>query len=142
MDKEQPQFKIKTVVEKTGLSEHTLRYYEKEGLVVPARTETNIRQYSQGDVEWLFFIDHMRSTDMSIQDLKSFVELRRYGTDYEQDILDILLRHRDNVQDKLTAYQKNLEMLNHKIDTYTDQLKNRDKNLYEYFVEINQDRLK
>lgn len=140
MEKSTPQFKMKYVVEKTGLSEHTLRYYEKEGLVIPARSTSNLRLYSQEDVEWLFFIEHMRSTDMSIEDLKHFVKLRRYSTEYEEDLLDILLRHRQNVREKLQHYQQNLTLLDHKIDIYTNELKNRDQNLYDYFVQLNQDR--
>lgn len=144
MKKNLPQFKMKYVVNKTGLSEYTLRYYEKEGLVIPARSQSNLRLYSQEDVEWIFFIEHMRSTDMSIDDLRHFVKLRRYGenSDYEEELLDILLRHRNKVRDKMTQYQANLALLDHKVDVYTNQLKNRNKNLYEYFVELNQDRLK
>lgn len=140
MEKSTPQFKMKYVVEKTGLSEHTLRYYEKEGLVIPARSTSNLRLYSQEDVEWLFFIEHMRSTDMSIEDLKHFVKLRRYSTEYEEDLLDILLRHRQSVREKLQHYQQNLTLLDYKIDIYTNELKNRDQNLYDYFVQLNQDR--
>ncbi len=140
MEKTTPQFKMKYVAEKTGLSEYTLRYYEKEGLIVPARSANNLRLYSQEDVEWLFFIEHMRSTDMSIKDLKHFVKLRRNGTEYETELLDILLQHRQNVRDKLAKYQANLELLDYKIDIYTDQLKNRDQNLYDYFVTLNADK--
>ncbi|NLZ46773.1 MAG: MerR family transcriptional regulator [Clostridiales bacterium] len=143
MKKNLPQFKMKYVVNKTGLSEYTLRYYEKEGLVVPARSQSNLRLYSQEDVEWIFFIQHMRSTDMSIDDLRHFVKLRRYGSnsDYEEELLDILLRHRNKVRNKITHYQANLELLDHKVDVYTDQLKNRNRNLYDYFVELNKDNL-
>ncbi|MBS9334685.1 MerR family transcriptional regulator [Fructobacillus sp. M1-13] len=136
MEKEKTiKYKIKAVAEKTGLSEHTLRYYEKEGLVVPERTASNIRQYSEDDVNWLLFIEHMRSTDMSIEDLKHFVKLRRYGTEYEEEILDILLRHRQSVEKKLKQFEENLRLLNYKIDMYTGQLKDRDQTLYEYFLE-------
>ncbi|USS91565.1 MerR family transcriptional regulator [Fructobacillus americanaquae] len=128
-------FKIKDVAEKTGLTEYTLRYYEKERLIVPDRTPSNIRIYSEDDVNWLLFIEHMRSTDMSIEDLKHFVKLRRYGSDYEEEILHILVRHRKQVADKLQRYQENLNLLNHKIDMYTGQLRDRDQNLYEHFVD-------
>ena len=47
-------YSIQEVCEKTGLTAHTLRYYEKEGLLTGvARSTGGFRQYSDEDMEWL-----------------------------------------------------------------------------------------
>ncbi|MCY9005904.1 MerR family transcriptional regulator [Peribacillus frigoritolerans] len=59
-----------------GVSEHTLRYYEKEGLVVPLRKGKN-RIYTEEDREWLEFILHMKNTGMALVDIKKYTLMRK-----------------------------------------------------------------
>ena len=61
-------FSIQQVAQKTGLSIHTLRYYEKVGLLAPIqRGKNGHRQYSIEDIIWLEFLVRLRETGMSIQ---------------------------------------------------------------------------
>ena len=70
-------YSISALARKTGLSIHTLRFYEKEGLIHPKRNETNgYREYGEYEVRELKLIRVMRKTGMSLEDIKDvFVEL-------------------------------------------------------------------
>lgn len=111
-------YRIGQVAEMTGLTEATLRYYEAEELVVPARTASNIRQYSERDVTWVRFIMHMRATGMGIADLRRYVKLRAEGPGTEEEILEILRRHERRVTEQLTHLQLNLRLIRYKIGLY------------------------
>nr|WP_281255787.1 MerR family transcriptional regulator [Shouchella patagoniensis] len=82
------------------ISEHTLRYYEKEGLIVPHRTSSNIRYYTEDDRLWREYILHMKETGMSLQDLKRYSELLRMGDTGVEELTELLIQHRKKVEDK------------------------------------------
>lgn len=63
----------------TGLSADTLRYYEKEGLLAPARDANGYRIYSERDAAWLAFILRLKETNMPLAQIKAFARLRAEG---------------------------------------------------------------
>ncbi|UOQ85255.1 MerR family transcriptional regulator [Gracilibacillus salinarum] len=129
------QYRIGELSKIIGISEHTLRYYEKEGLVVPERDNNNIRRYSEDNKLWAEFILHMKETGMSLEDLKKYTELWESGEEGIQSMLEILLNHRSNVLEKLETYKRNLELLNTKIEFYQSSIeKNKAADLYSKFV--------
>lgn len=128
-----PAYRIGEAAAVVGVSEATLRYYERERLVVPGRTASNIRSYSQEDLDWIEFIIHMKSTGMSIADLREFVRLRRDGVGYEQGVLEILRRHREHVRKQCELYTANLEMLDTKIDLYEKQREGHSEDLFDIY---------
>jgi hypothetical protein len=70
---------IAEVVERTGLSRDTLRYYEKAGLIDAVdRSSGGQRRYASADLAWLEFLLRLRATGMSIADMQRFAELRRW----------------------------------------------------------------
>ena len=76
----QKELTIREAASSTGLSAHTLRYYERIGLLDPVgRSESGHRQYTGQDLAWLEFLNRMRSTGMPIRSMKEFASLRRQG---------------------------------------------------------------
>lgn len=68
-------FSIQQVAETTGLSAHTLRYYEKIGLLPnPARKKGGTRQYTQSDVDFMQFLNSLKKTGMTLPDITEFVK--------------------------------------------------------------------
>ncbi|KSU64567.1 hypothetical protein AS034_01660 [[Bacillus] enclensis] len=129
-------YRIGELSKEIGVSEHTLRYYEKEGLVIPERNENNIRYYTEEHKLWAEFILHMKETGMSLEDLKRYTKSWELGDAGIPELLEILVDHRDKVMDKLETYKKNLELVNTKIAFYQRNLKkNRTDDLYEEFVQ-------
>ena len=73
---------IQQVAERTGLSAHTLRYYERAGLLDPVgRAESGRRRYAAANLAWLDFLTRLRATGMPIRQMQEFAALRRRGTE-------------------------------------------------------------
>src|SRR3954470_14381727 len=111
---------ISDVAELTGLTTHTLRYYEREGLMlVPVdRASSSHRRYTEQDVTWVQFLTKLRSTGMPISTVREYVELARAGEATSGDRLELLLRHRISVLAQLEEITQSLAAIDYKIDLY------------------------
>jgi DNA-binding transcriptional MerR regulator len=110
---------IRQAAEKCGLSLHTLRWYERIGLVGPvARDADGRRSYSDADLGWLTLITRLRETGMPVGDMRRYAELARAGSG-DAERLELLKRHREEVRRALAAQRECLKLLNAKIDTYS-----------------------
>ena len=112
-------FSIQQVAQKTGLSIHTLRYYEKVGLLAPIPRGTNgHRQYSVEDITWLEFLVRLRETGMSIQKVLAFADLIRQHPDEVGERLVLLEEHREQVKKNLEELTNHLQVIEMKIEHY------------------------
>ncbi|MEV8035141.1 MerR family transcriptional regulator [Streptomyces sp. NPDC002742] len=115
----EPTLTIAQVVDRTGLSHDTLRYYEKAGLIERVgRTTGNQRRYLAADLAWLEFLIRLRETGMSIADMQRFAELRSRGDATVPDRLAMLREHRDDLKERIRALRRNASALDDKIDHY------------------------
>jgi len=119
-----PLLTIAQVASRTGLTAHTLRYYEQDGLLlVPVpRSSSGQRRYREEDVAWIVLVTRLRSTGMSITGVREYAELVRQGPSTEQARLDLLLRHRERVLAQLAEVTEHLGAVDRKIDIYTARL--------------------
>lgn len=102
-----------------GLSTHTLRWYEQEGLVEPIERDTaGRRRYRDRDLEFLELLTKLRSTGMSVADMRSYTELVRRGPTTFGERRALLEAHREHVLDQIARLQRDLEVVNYKIDRY------------------------
>ena len=111
---------IAEAARRTGVSVHTLRYYERAGLVVTPvdRTASGQRRYQQLDLDWINVCTRLRATGMPIRTIRRYAELVSDGRGNEKDRLALLESHRVEVVARLTEIQENLELLDHKIGVY------------------------
>ena len=117
-------YSIQDVSKKTGLSAHTLRYYEKEGLISGVdRTRGGFRQYSDEDLEALGLICCLKTTGMPLQEIARFVELTRQGDQTLKERVQLLQTHRDNVKILMEEMQAHLEKVTWKLNFFTRKLK-------------------
>lgn len=115
---------IDAAAERTGVSRHTLRYYERIGLLPPVTRATNgHRRYGDDDLGWVIFLTLLRDTGMSIRDMQRFVELTRAGNDTIPDRVAVLVQHRDDLLETLDRLHGHLGALNHKIGIYEEILR-------------------
>lgn len=121
MDTNGKRLTIQQVTDQTGLSDHTLRYYERIGLLHPiARAANNHRRYTADDLEWIDLLMKLRATGMTIQQMQAYAVLQREGDGSVPKRLDILQDHRDQVEAQIAALQHNLELIYYKIGVYSE----------------------
>jgi DNA-binding transcriptional MerR regulator len=110
---------ISDVAAETGLSNHTLRYYERAGLLLGVdRNGSGHRRYTSADVSWLVMVTRLRATGMPIRLIRRYAELVRAGEGNEADRLALLERHRDEVVARRDELERNLELIDYKIGLY------------------------
>ncbi|NUT61102.1 MerR family transcriptional regulator [Herbaspirillum sp. C9C3] len=109
--------------EATGLSVHTLRYYERIGLLDPVeRRDNRHRRYTQEDLNWIAFLKKLKATGLPVRAMLRYAELRRIGNTVESvsQRRAMLQAHTLCVQDTLAELQENLAVLQHKLALYDD----------------------
>ena len=116
-------YSIQDVSKKTGLTAHTLRYYEKEGLISGVeRTQGGFRQYTDEDLERLGLICCLKNTGMSIQEIARFVQLTREGDHTLKERVELLQEHRENVIRRISEMQKHLDKVTWKLNYFSQKL--------------------
>ena len=113
---------ISDAAEATGLSTHTLRYYERAGLMLDRveRAPSSHRRYTEAEIRWVTLLTKLRSTGMPIRRMRDYAELVRGGDGNEAERLALLQSHRRAVLEQLETMRRNLEAIDHKIAIYED----------------------
>ncbi|MHA5051266.1 MerR family transcriptional regulator [Streptomyces sp. SD15] len=117
----QDHYTISEVVAFTGLTAHTLRWYERIGLMPHIdRSHTGQRRYSNRDLDWLSFVGKLRLTGMPVADMVRYAELVREGDDTYIERYELLEATRRDVKARIAELQGTLAVLDHKIGFYAD----------------------
>jgi DNA-binding transcriptional MerR regulator len=108
----------------TGLTADTLRYYERDGLLLRSvpRATSGHRQYTEDDIAWIRLITKLRSTGMPIRDVRRYADLVRAGDGNEAERLQLLRAHRQVVLARLAEVQDHLGAIDYKIGLYENRL--------------------
>ncbi|APA87751.1 MerR family transcriptional regulator [Paraburkholderia sprentiae WSM5005] len=110
---------IGQVAAATGITAHTLRYYEQAGLLRPVgRTAAGHRLFSPADLDWLQFVMRLKATGMPIAAIQAFAELRAQGDSTYDARREMLAAHRDRVLVRMAELQANLAAITDKIAWY------------------------
>ena len=116
-------YTVANMAKVTGLTSHTLRYYEKESLLLNVpRDSAGRRYYSEDHLVAVKFISALRSTDMSIGTIKDYISLYRQGPHTGHERMAILKKHEQSVIEHLADVKINLQMIKKKIKHYEDTL--------------------
>ncbi|MBC1407176.1 MerR family transcriptional regulator [Listeria innocua] len=107
------------------LSIDTLRYYEKEKLILPKRNEINRRIYDSSDITWINFIKKLKQTGMPIKDIKEYAKLRYLGDQTIEQRMTLLYKQYDILVEKREEIELYTQFLLNKIDIYKEMLSER-----------------
>jgi DNA-binding transcriptional MerR regulator len=113
---------IGQVAERTGLSVHALRFYEREGILphpVP-RGAGGHRVYGADDVEWLELCLMLRASGMPLPAIREYTGLVRRGGGNEPERLALLRRHQERVTAQIRQLTKALDLISFKVGVYED----------------------
>lgn len=109
---------IKEVSEKYGLTNYTLRYYEKSKIIPPIKKVNGIRNYTDLDCRWIEFMKCMRDAGVPVDVLARYFELVKYGESTREERKQILINQRATMKEKIKIMQASVDKLNHKIDNF------------------------
>ncbi|WP_338898477.1 MerR family transcriptional regulator [Streptomyces sp. TG1A-60] len=117
----QDRYTISEVVDLTGLTAHTLRWYERIGLMPHIdRSHTGQRRYRNRDLDWLDLVGKLRLTGMPVADMVRYAELVREGDHTYTERFELLKATRQDVRSRIAELQDTLNVLDRKINFYAD----------------------
>ncbi|MFF2328902.1 MULTISPECIES: MerR family transcriptional regulator [unclassified Streptomyces] len=115
----QDRYTISEVVAFTGLTAHTLRWYERIGLMPHVdRSHTGQRRFTNRDLDWLAFVGKLRLTGMPVAGMVRYAELLREGDHTFEERQELLESTRRDVKTRIAELHDTLAVLDHKIDFY------------------------
>ncbi|MEU9235282.1 MerR family transcriptional regulator [Streptomyces subrutilus] len=115
----QTRYTISEVEARTGLTQHTLRWYERIGLMPHVdRSHSGQRRFTDKDLDWLAFVGKLRATGMSVADMVRYAELVREGEHTLDERRELLEATRRDVRARLSELTDALAVLDYKIDFY------------------------
>lgn len=122
-----PGLTIAEAARHTGLTADTLRYYERDQLLLRpvGRSATGHRRYVESDLRWIEMVTRLRSTGMPIRDVRRYADLVRSGDGNEAERLELLRDHRRTVLAQLAEVQEHLGAIDYKIGVYSDTVEQR-----------------
>jgi DNA-binding transcriptional MerR regulator len=119
MELTKDKYTIQEAAQATGLSAHTLRYYERIGLIHPVAREENTRRcYTADDIGWIDFLIKLRATGMSIRDMQKYAELQKRGNETLPERVEMLQALRDRVEERIEELNEHLKLIQYKIEIY------------------------
>jgi len=113
-------YTIDEAAARMGVTKHTLRYYEREGLLPAiAKAANGHRRYTDDDLGWVKFLQLLRATGMPIREMKAFVALTWAGDHTIALRVEVLERYRAGLRERMAADREHLAFLDHKIEYYS-----------------------
>ncbi|MEL6403131.1 MAG: MerR family transcriptional regulator [Chloroflexota bacterium] len=126
-------YTVQQMVTTTGLSAHTLRYYEDLGLIdAVQRAPNGHRRYTAEDIERIEFLKKMRHTGLSLDDIKAFLDLYKQGEQTASERRTIMEEQRENVRQQIAELREVEAFITNKINGYIKE----ENNTYSYQKEI------
>lgn len=113
---------MKNFTQRLGLSAHTIRYYEKIGLLNLARNRSGHREFCEQDIEWMQFILRLKETGMPLAEIMCYAKLRAQGASTAAQRMQLLEKHAQIVSTEIEILQQHLHKINLKIAHYQKEM--------------------
>ncbi len=117
-------YSIGQAADKMGLTAHTLRYYEKEGLLpFVKKSGSGLRVFTDSDLGWLVMIECLKGTGMTLKGIKQYIDWYREGDSTLQNRLDMFKAQKVKLEEQMALLQKHMEKIAYKIELYEEAVK-------------------
>lgn len=117
-------YSIGQVAKKTGLTAHTLRYYEKEGLLpFVKKNSSGLRIFSDNDIGWLVMIECLKGTGMPLKGIKQYIDWFIEGDSTLEKRLQMFKEQKQKLEEQMAQLQKHMEKIDYKIHLYEEAVK-------------------
>ena len=108
----------------TGLSTHTLRYYEKEGLLpFVQKSRSGLRIFQESDIGWINMIECLKGVGMSLKGIKQYIDWYQEGDSTLEKRLQMFTSQKQNLLQQMEQLGHHMEKINYKINLYTEAVK-------------------
>lgn len=118
-------YTISEVAKLLGVSTHTLRYYEKENILIANRDANGNRLYEESHIKWLQFVMKLKQTQMPIAKIREYARLYLEGEHTTEARLQLLENHKKSIRTQRENLEITEKMLENKIIAYKDSLKSK-----------------
>lgn len=118
-------YTISEVAKLLGVSTHTLRYYEKENILIANRDTNGNRLYEESHIKWLQFVMKLKQTQMLIAKIREYARLYLEGEHTTEARLQLLENHKKSIRTQRENLEITEKMLENKIIAYKDSLKSK-----------------
>ncbi|PGL69055.1 MerR family transcriptional regulator [Bacillus sp. AFS055030] len=118
-------YSIGEVARMLRISTHTLRYYEKEQIIFPDRNVNGERLYTKSHIQWLKFVLKLKETQMPVNKIKEYAKLYTEGEHTSLARLDLLVEHKQSIENQLKTLEETNKMLEQKINFYKEVIHNK-----------------
>lgn len=114
-------YTVKEVSKLLDLTEHTVRFYTDKGLVPSVqRDKNNNRLFDQESINWLIGVKYLKQVGMSVEDIKSYVDLCLEGNSTIQERFEIIMKQREIAQAQLEEAKRTVKYMEEKLVHYQD----------------------
>lgn len=131
-------YTVKEVAELLGVSVHTVRYYDDNGLIPGTkRNAANQRLFDDLEVEWLYVSLTLKNTGLSMKDVKHYIELYGRGDSTLPERYEIMKKQKEKTIQEMEELKLRLAVLDRKIDHYEKLLEGEEDTWsHEYMQEL------
>lgn len=118
-------YTIKEVAEMMDISEHTLRFWAKNGFIPDIiRDKNNIRLFSENTLGWVKIVKCLRNVGVDLKSVKKYIDLCLIGDSTIQERYKIILETKKKALEQMDDLNKQLALLNYKERYYQDIINN------------------
>lgn len=118
-------YSIGEVAEKMGLTVHTLRYYDKSGILpLVERSENGRRVFTDKDLVMLNTIECLKKTGMQLKDIKQYIDWCKEGPSTAQKRFELFEERKNAVENQIKELKKALKTINYKYEFYKNAVEN------------------
>lgn len=125
-------YSIGQVSKKMGLTAHTLRYYEKEGLLpFVKKNGAGLRVFSDNDLGWLELIECLKGTGMTLKGIKQYIDWFQEGDSTLKQRLEMFKEQKVKLKEQMARLEKYMERIDYKIAYYNEVIAHGEKGIWD-----------
>ena len=124
-------YTIGQVAKIMGLTTHTLRFYDKEGLLPNiGKTSSGIRKFSDADLNWIIMLECLKSSGLQLKDIKHYIELLKEGNKSLKERAMIFHNQKIKCQQEINLLKQTMKKIDFKIKYYDEAIKYGEENVF------------
>ena len=124
-------YSIGEVAKMMSVTTHTLRFYDKEGLLPNVRKNSaGLRRFTEDDINWLLILDCLKATGLPLKEIRHYIELAKQGSKTLSERREMFIHQKERVKQQMEVLSKNMEKIDFKIKYYDEAIKNGEENVY------------